>query len=215
MLYRGGRINWGTGDSAAFQTDGVRHMAVMTAEENPPIISIGGQPSEVLPPSSEGDWFIGQTKSKQERAFAHALMARGISYFLPMQFVTVRSGGQSLPGMRVLFPGYVFFRTDVDGRYAATDTRRLWGMIEVRHPERLQGELTNLLLGIGNGGFKYDRFADYVPGRKCVIVTGAMRGQEGEILYRPDHSPELQLRVAMLGSAVFRIKAEDVELLPD
>src|SRR5256885_16668643 len=103
---------------------------------------------EILHPATDdlssipGTWWVAQTKSRCEKAFATDLASRGIAYFLPMIQRLSFSGGRKRRGMMPLFAGYVFFCGSALERHAALQTDRLARVIEVRDQRRLISELS-------------------------------------------------------------------------
>src|SRR5207249_12017835 len=92
--------------------------------------------------SIPGTWWVAQTKSRCEKAFASDLAGRGIAYFLPMIERLTFSGGRKRRGMMPLFAGYVFFCGNEIDRHTALLTDRLARVIEVRDQRRLVQELS-------------------------------------------------------------------------
>src|SRR5881409_416274 len=85
--------------------------------ENPDILHPATDDLSSIP----GTWWVAQTKSRCEKAFATDLASRGIAYFLPMIQRLTFSGGRKRRGMMPLFAGYVFFCGSEVDRHTAAD----------------------------------------------------------------------------------------------
>jgi transcription antitermination factor NusG len=153
-----------------------------------------------------GPWWVAHTKARCEKSFAHALAARDISYYLPMQQQVTISGGRRRIGMIPLFPSYVFFAGDFDVRQKAIATNRLCRVIEVFDQRRLIAELsaTNRVL---EAKLHLDPYPFAVAGSRVRVASGPLEGIEGIVLRREDHIHRLILQVTMLGQAT----AVDIE----
>jgi hypothetical protein len=55
-----------------------------------------------------GEWWVAHTKSRNEKALAHDLIRRGISYFLPMSWKVRRKSRRTVKSLLPLFAGYLF-----------------------------------------------------------------------------------------------------------
>ena len=53
---------------------------MLKVNENPPLIWPQAESIRQFP----GQWWVAHTKSRNEKALAHDLMAKNVSYFLPM-----------------------------------------------------------------------------------------------------------------------------------
>jgi transcription antitermination factor NusG len=145
--------------------------------ENPPILP----PTCKSLAAMEGQWWIGHTKSRCEKAFAWDLLRRGVNFFLPMVERVTISSGKKRKGMVPVFPSYVFFCGNEEARYTALTTDRLCQVIKVVEREQLVVELTALERAV-TAGAPLDFYPQFEVGRRCRVKAGAFRGLEGVVL---------------------------------
>jgi transcription antitermination factor NusG len=164
--------------------------------DNPPML-----PPEVTRVEElRGDWWVGHTKPRCEKAFAFDLLARSIGFYLPMVKKTMVSGGRKRQLMLPVFPSYVFFCGNTESRVAAAHTGRLVNVLPVRLPEKFVGELSTIELALQSLG-AVDPFPFAVVGKRCRVVSGPLMGIEG-VIARRDERQLLVLEVTMLGCGV-------------
>ena len=65
---------------------------MLKVNENPPII----WPAEKSVYDFTGFWWVAHTKSRNEKALAHDLIRKEISYFLPMTWMNRRIRGRKI-----------------------------------------------------------------------------------------------------------------------
>jgi transcriptional antiterminator RfaH len=147
--------------------------------------------------SIPGTWWVAQTKSRCEKAFATDLAARGIAYFLPMVERLTYSGGRKRRVMMPLFSGYVFFCGNELDRHAALLTDRLARVIEVRDQKRLIKELSATHRVLLNK-VALDPYPFAAVGRRVRVAMGPLEGTEG-VVDRRDGRERLVLQVSILG----------------
>ena len=75
--------------------------------ENPPAI----WPQVDSIQDFQGQWWVAHTKSRNEKALAHDLIARNVSYFLPMTLKVNRRSHRTLKSLLPLFTG-MFLETN-------------------------------------------------------------------------------------------------------
>ena len=78
---------------------------MLKAEDNPPIV----WPEVDSICDFAGQWWVAHTKSRNEKALAHDLILRNVSYFLPMSWKVRRSSRRTIKSLLPLFSGYLFF----------------------------------------------------------------------------------------------------------
>ena len=166
---------------------------VLKVTENPPIRPEGAETLAEL----TGQWWVGHTKSRFEKAFAWDLLSQGIEYFLPLIERVRISGGRKRRVMAPLFPSYVFFCGSDEDRYRAMTTNRLCQALEVHDQETLVGELAAIEKALA-GKAKLDPYPFAAVGRRCRITAGPFRGLEGIVIQR-NGTARIVLQVAILG----------------
>lgn len=172
-------------------------MLVLSPVENPPM-TLG----DAVIGSMDGTWYVGQTKSQNEKKLAWDLSERGINYFLPLETVNRRKpSGQRYTVHRPLFPGYVFFCGDENDRYAARCTNRLIGVIDAVLQNTLRRELADLQLVLQTQPAALKIYRELQVGRMCRIVAGPMEGVMGHLVNRDDHE-EFILQVKAMGQSI-------------
>jgi transcription antitermination factor NusG len=199
-------------------------MPVLRLEDNPPTIAKYGVAVDVLPrftgfrrpKRGVNRWYVAQVKSQQERKLAAELVAHKVSYYLPMQAAKVKRGSdREVDGMRLMFPGYLFFFGDPHDWSTVKETRRTWQIIDVRDQVMIQDELKGILLGQKH--LQFDSWKAFVAGRAVRFISGPMKGYEGVVEGR-DFNGEgeavVQLSVSLLGCASFKTtNLGDLELI--
>jgi hypothetical protein len=155
---------------------------MLSLNENPPIkpdaVAALGTFAEV-----QGEWFVGHTKSRNEKAFAWELVRRDVPFFLPMVEKVTFSGGRKRRNMAALFPGYVFFAGDGETRYQAMTTGRLCQVIEVTERQQFVEEIQQIDRVLGGGG-AIDFFPHTAVGNRVRIIAGPYEGNVGTVVDR-------------------------------
>lgn len=177
--------------------------------DNPPML----HPAELLNSASSFDWWVAQTKSRSEKAFAQDLARKGVGYFLPMLERVRMSGGRKRRTLLPLFPGYVFLRGSAESRLIALQTDRICQIIDVTD----QAQLTEELLAV-HRLLMSDKPVDWHPfavvGRRCRITHGPLQGLTGVVIQRDQSAARLVLQVSMLGQgASLEVDADLLEPL--
>lgn len=168
---------------------------MLRAEENPPIT----WPEGVKLTEFEGQWWVAHTKSRNEKALAHDLIGRDISYFLPMTPHVSKRRKRVIRSLLPLFSGYVFFCGSEMDRLELLRTNRVANVIEVLDQQRLIGELLQIEQAIKAGAPLAPH--NYIKeGQKCRVLAGPLIGLEG-IVVRAGGGVRLVLQVDMLGQA--------------
>jgi len=144
-----------------------------------------------------GQWWVGHTKSRFEKAFAWDLHQRGINYFLPLIHRVVYSGGRKRKWMVPLFPSYVFFAGDEQTHYNALRTNRLCQAIPVGDRRKFVAELDQVQRALDQQ-VAMDFYPHAALGKRCRVASGPLQGIEGIVIQRDDKT-RLVLQVSMLG----------------
>jgi transcription antitermination factor NusG len=168
---------------------------VLKAHENPPII----WPEVASIRQFEGQWWVAHTKSRNEKALAHDLIAKDAHYFLPMTWNVRRQSQRTIRSLLPLFTGYLFFCGDDAQRIELLKTNRVANLLEVADQESFIGELVRfeqaLLAGAPLTAHKY-----LPKGQWCRVIAGPLLGLEG-IVEQMKGSMRLVLQIEMLGQA--------------
>ena len=167
----------------------------MKVSENPPLI----WPQVESIRDFTGQWWVVHTKSRNEKALAHDLIRRKISYFLPMSWKVRRKSRRTIRSLLPLFGGYLFFCGQENDRIELLRTDRVANLIEVKDQQRLLRELQQveqaLKAGVPVTPHKYVR-----EGQKCRVMAGPLLGLEG-VVATTRGATRLVLQVDMLGQA--------------
>lgn len=110
---------------------------MLKVSENPPLV----WPQTESLRQFSGLWWVAHTKSRNEKALAHDLMAKNISYFLPMTWMVHRHSHRTLKSLLPLFTGYLFFCGNENERVELLKTNRVANLIEVKNQDSLIHEL--------------------------------------------------------------------------
>ncbi len=168
---------------------------MLKVSENPPII----WPQVESIREYAGQWWVVHTRSRNEKALAHDLMSKDISYFLPMSWKVRRRSRRTIRSFLPLFSGYLFFCGQEDQRVELLKTNRVANLIEVIDQEILVDELIQIAQALRSGApltpHKYLK-----AGQKCRVISGPLIGMEG-IVVRTKNAIRLVLQIDMLGQA--------------
>jgi len=168
---------------------------VLKVSENPPLL----WPEVESIHDLAGQWWVVHTKSRNEKALAHDLIRRNISYFLPMTWNVRRKSRRTIRSLLPLFSGYLFFCGRENDRLELLRTDRVANLIEVKDQQKLLKELQQieqaLRAGVPVTPHKYIK-----EGQKCRVIAGPLMGLEG-VVARTRGAMRLVLQVDMLGQA--------------
>jgi len=168
---------------------------LLKVSENPPIT----WPEVESIRDFQGQWWVAHTKSRNEKALAHDLIRRNISYFLPMSWKVRRKSRRTIRSLMPLFGGYLFFCGDENERSELWRTDRVANMIEVKDQQKLLKELLQIEQALRAGALlvphKYLKM-----GQKCRVIAGPLLGLQG-IVVETRSTTRLLLQVDMLGQA--------------
>jgi len=168
---------------------------LLKESENPPII----WPEAQSISDFTGLWWVAHTKSRNEKALAHDLVAKNIRYFLPMTWKVQRRSHRTLRSLLPLFSGYLFFCGQETERVELLRTNRVANVIIVKDQEKLLKELIQFEQALRAGApltpYKYIK-----AGRRCRVVAGPLLGLEGIVIQIKNVS-RLLLQIDMLGQA--------------
>jgi transcription antitermination factor NusG len=179
---------------------------MLKLDENPPTLPADVSSVANLP----GDWWVGHTKARTEKAFAWEMIKAEIGYFLPLIKRVTFSGSRKRHGMQPLFPGYVFICGDHSVRYKALMTHRLCQVIPVVDRQHLVDELCAIERAI-NSGLALELYPFAVVGKRCRVAKGPLQGVHGVVMRR-DNATRFVLEVSMLGKgAALEIDADLLE----
>ncbi len=168
---------------------------MLKVSENPPIIWPQAESIRDFP----GQWWVVHTRSRNEKALAHDLIRKNISYFLPMSWKIRRRSRRTIRSFLPLFSGYLFFCGQENQRIEVLRTNRVANLIEVIDQETLLDELVQIDQALRAGApltpHKYIK-----AGKRCKVIAGPFIGLEG-IVVRTEKATRLVLQVDMLGQA--------------
>ena len=181
---------------------------MLKVSENPPII----WPQEESICDFEGQWWVVHTRSRNEKALAHDLISKDISYFLPMSWKVRRKSRRTIRSLLPLFNGYLFFCGKEDERVELLKTNRVAHLIEVDNQKKLLDELVQVNQALQSGApltpHKYIK-----AGQRCRVIAGPLIGLEG-IVVRTKNATRLVLQIDMLGQAAsVEIDVDTMEVL--
>ena len=181
---------------------------MLKPSDNPPIVS----PNAESLRDFVGQWWVAHVRSRNEKALAHDLIRREISYFLPMSWKVHRRNRRRIKALLPLFSGYLFFCGDENGRVELLRTNRVANIIDVNDQEKLIRELGQIEDALRTGApltpYKYVK-----AGQRCRIIAGPLADLTG-IVIRSGKTTRLLLQVDILGqAAAVEIDIDMVELL--
>ena len=168
---------------------------MLKTSDNPPII----WPQVETIAEFTKPWMVAHTKSRNEKALAHDLIQREISYFLPMSWKVSRKSRRATKSLMPLFGGYLFFCGDDETRTELLKTNRVANLIEVTDQDNFLTELLQIERVLQTGTpvtpHKYLKI-----GQKCRVIAGPLMGLQGIVITHKDET-RLVLQVDMLGQA--------------
>jgi transcription antitermination factor NusG len=168
---------------------------LLKASENPPII----WPEDKSVVDFTEQWWVVHTKSRNEKALAHDLISREVSYFLPMSWKARKSSRRTVRSLLPLFNGYLFFCGSEEHRIQLLQTNRAAGLIPVVDQQQLIHELAQIEQALRAGApLVPDNYIE--KGRKCRVIAGPLMGLTG-IVIEQKNATRLVLQVDMLGQA--------------
>ena len=183
---------------------------MLKLNENPPIIWPDGKSIRDF----AGLWWVAHTRSRNEKALAHDLIRKDISYFLPMSWKVRRRKGRTMRSLLPLFSGYMFFCGEESQRVELLRTNRVANLIEVKDQQRLLDELLQIEQALQSG-------APIVPhkyiktGQHCRVIGGPLTDLQGIVL-KTKTITRLVLQIDMLGQAAsVEIDTDMIELVDD
>jgi transcription antitermination factor NusG len=181
---------------------------LLKVSDNPPLI----WPDVESLRDFAGEWWVVHTKSRNEKALAHDLIQRQISYFLPMTWKVRRKSRRTIRSLLPLFSGYLFFCGGENDRTEVLRTDRVANILKVKDQEKLINELLQIQQALKIG-------APLVPhkyvkaGQKCKVIAGPLLGLEG-VVTTTRGGTRLVLQVDMLGQAAsVEIDIDTIEIL--
>jgi len=183
---------------------------LLKESENPPI----SWPEVTSILDFAGRWWVVHTKSRNEKALAHDLISKEISYFLPMSWKIRRSRGRKIRSLLPLFSGYLFFCGEENQRVELLRTNRVANLIKVKDQQRLLNELLQIEQALRAGAplapHKYIK-----RGQHCRVTAGPLADLEG-IVIRTKAVTRLILQIDMLGQAAsVEVDTDMIEVLDD
>jgi transcription termination/antitermination protein NusG len=181
---------------------------LLKENENPPI----SWPQSMSIRDFTGTWWVAHTKSRNEKALAHDLIGKNISYFLPMRWQVRHSKGRKFKTLLPLFGGYLFFCGDEMQRVELLKTNRVANTITINDQQKFIGELLNIEKAIQSGAnltpHKYIK-----TGQRCRVLAGPLAALEGIVL-NTTSGARLILQIDMLGQAAsVEIDMDAIELI--
>lgn len=181
---------------------------MLKVSENPPII----WPQTESIRDFEGQWWVVHTRSRNEKALAHDLISKDISYFLPMSWKISRKSRRKIRSLLPLFNGYLFFCGKENERVELLKTNRVAHLIEVDNQQKLLDELVQVNQALQSGAPLTPH--NYIKeGQRCRVIAGPLMGLEG-IVVRSNNAARLVLQIDMLGQAAsVEIDVDMIEVL--
>ena len=154
--------------------------------------------------TSEMQWFLLQTKVRQEQRAAENLERQAVVCFCPMIRVEKISRGKRIKALEALFPGYLFVQIGAASA-SATNIRSTRGVSNfvsiggapIKVPSGLIGQLKDRV------SVQKDQIISSLPkaGEKMNIMDGPLRGLNAGF-YQSDGSNRALLLVSMLNQQV-------------
>lgn len=181
---------------------------MLKLSENPPIV----WPQSQSITDIAGQWWVAHTKSRNEKSLAHDLIARNISYFLPMRPKVSHIRGRKVKSIIPLFGGYLFFCGGQDKRLEVLKTNRVANIIEVIDQGKLIKELAQIEQVL-RAGQQIQPHSFIKQGQRCIVKSGPLKNTEG-IAQKTKTTTRLILNVEMLGQAAsVEVDIDNLEII--
>jgi transcription antitermination factor NusG len=155
-------------------------------------------------------WWVGHTRSRQEKAFARHLRPFQIPFYLPLS-ENALEGDRRRSSFLPLFPGYVFFRATPAERREALRSHLLVRVLEVEDQALLEGELMQLHELVRQGA-RLTPLRQFAPGDLVRVVRGPFQGYDGVVVR--ESRPRCIVAITMLRQAV-AVEFDEGSLVPD
>jgi transcription antitermination factor NusG len=168
---------------------------LLKISENPPLVWPENQNLEEF----DGQWWVAHTKSRNEKALAHDLIGRKVSYFLPMTWKVRHTRGRKIKSLLPLFAGYLFFCGGEQQRIEVLKTNRVASLIIVKDQQQLVTELSAIERALLTGA-ALQRHKYIEAGQRCRVTAGPLRNIEG-VVQQSRTGARLILNVDLLGQA--------------
>jgi transcription antitermination factor NusG len=137
----------------------------------------------VLPEADSSCWWVLHTRPRAEKSLARHLLARNLSFFLPLYLRQWRSRGRLFRSYMPLFPGYLFIHGDAQTRLHALGTNQVVQTLAVADPDQLRADLVRVHRMM-QAGMLLAPEEQLQPGSAVEVVAGPLAGLEGKILRR-------------------------------
>lgn len=132
-------------------------------------------------------WFVFQTRPRAEKVLAERLHSRGLSFYLHLERRVWRKNGRVLTSYLPLFPGYLFFRGDLDQRRQAQETNLIANVLTAADQDGLFVDLQNVRRAV-QAGKPLAAERRLAPGTPVVIRSGSLAGIEGVVVRQAGHT---------------------------
>lgn len=133
--------------------------------------------------SDSASWWVLHTRPRAEKSLARRLLARDLSFFLPLYQHQWRNRGRLFRSLMPMFPGYIFLRGDAESRLHALETNLVVRTLEVVDVAQLRRDLVRVHRMM-QAGMLLAPEEQLQPGAAVEIVGGPLTGLEGKILRR-------------------------------
>jgi hypothetical protein len=171
---------------------------------------------DIFPPNlfasgfDERPWWVGHTRSRQEKSFARHLRPFHIPFYLPLR-ENALDGDRRRSSFLPLFPGYVFFRGTLAERREALRSHLLVRVLEVEDQALLEEELQRLHDLVCRGA-RLTPLREFAPGDLVRVVRGPFQGYDGVVVR--ESRPRCVVAITMLRQAV-AVEFDESSLVAD
>jgi transcriptional antiterminator RfaH len=145
-------------------------------------------------------WHVLHTRSRQEKALAQDMDARGIRHYLPLVPQVHYYGRRKIATRLPLFSGYVFLLGTPEQAYLADRTGRVARIMPVSDQNQLSRELRNIDLALRTRQ-TIELYPNLYAGQRVEVRAGPLKGVQG-LIERVGGQSRLLLQVTMLGKSV-------------
>lgn len=173
-----------------------------------------------------GDWYVVGVNSKCERKLSEWLRTRAFGHYLPVTSTRVRAGRNLVPGVKMVLPGFVFCRLELEDMYLVRGRREVHRcerpIQQSRFGEQLALLETTIAITKGIGvvwtkdGANLGVHVRVIPGHPLAGMSGHVELVKSRIGGGPDIGCRRVVVGMEFGMAyAFEVLDKDLEVVPD
>ena len=131
------------------------------------------------------NWYVLQVTTGREAEIVKELRRLGFKATAPSKIMTERHQGEWLALLRIVFPSYVFVKTNLTDHdyYKITGIPRIYRFLGVGGPEPLHEDEEDFIIWLDNDGLPLaESDIQISEGGEAKVLYGPLKGYEGKIV---------------------------------